>query len=54
MVQHFLEEHRGEEQEVLMRVVGRHLKALDQQIQESVLIEKTAEVRAECLNLKSE
>ena len=54
MVQHFWEEHQGEEQEVLFRVLGRHLKALERQIKESVLIERTSEVRAQCLNLKSE
>ena len=30
------------------------MKALERQIEESVLIEKIVEVRAECLNLKSE
>ena len=37
-----------------MRVMDRHIKALERQIQVSVLIEKGAEVKAECLNLKSE
>ena len=54
MVQHVWEEHKGEEQEIIMRVLGRHLKALDRQIEEPVLIERTTEVKAQCLNLKSE
>ena len=54
MVQHFWEEHKGEEQEIILRVLGRHLKALYRQIEESILIERTSEVKAQCLNLKSE
>ena len=46
MVQHLREEHQGEEQEMIFRVLGRHLKALERQIKESVLIEWTSEVRA--------
>ena len=37
-----------------MRVLSRHLKALERQVQESVVIEKEAEIEKECLNLKSE
>ena len=54
MVTHFWEEHGGREQEVLMRVLSRHLKALERQVIESVLIEKLAGNDKECLNLKSE
>ena len=39
---------------VLMRVLGHHIKALERQVHESVLIEKLAEKEEECLNLKSE
>ena len=38
----------------MMRVLSRHLKALERQVRESVLIEKEAEIEKECLNLKSE
>ena len=38
----------------MMRVLGRHIKALERQLQKSVLIEKLAEKEEECLNLKSE
>ena len=37
-----------------MRVLSRHLKALERQVVESVLIEKLAGNHKECLNLKSE
>ena len=37
-----------------MRVVGTHMKALEWQVHESVLIERASEVRNECLNLKLE
>ena len=53
MVQHFWEEHSGQEQEIMLRVLGRHIKALDRKVQEIVLIEKASEVEKECLNLKS-
>ena len=39
MVQHFWEEHGGKQQEVMMRVLSRHIKALEHQVQESVRIE---------------
>ena len=38
----------------MCRVLGRHMKALDRQVHESVLIEKASETEKECLNLKSE
>ena len=38
MVQNFWEEHRGWEQEIMMRVLGKHIKALERQVQEIVLI----------------
>ena len=37
-----------------MRVLSHHIKALERQIQESVMIEKLAQEEKECLNLKSE
>ena len=37
-----------------MRVLRRHLKALERQIQEKALLVQASEVRAECLNLKLE
>ena len=54
MVQHFWEEHGGQEQGIMIRVLSRHIKTLEHQVQESVLIEKLSEVEKECLNLKSE
>ena len=54
LVQHFWEEQGGQEQVLIMRVLSRHIDALDRQVQESVMIEKMAEVSKECLNLKSE
>ena len=54
MVQHFWEDYGGMEQEIMFRVLGRHIKALDRQVHESVLIEKISETVSECLNLKSE
>ena len=54
MVQHLWDEHSGQEQEVILRVLSRHIKALDRQVQESVLIEKVSEIGKECLNLKSQ
>lgn len=38
----------------MLRVLSRHIKALERQVQESVLIERTLEIENECLNLKSE
>ena len=54
MVQHFWEEHGGRYQEVIMRVLSRHIKALERQVHESVLIEKESGEEKVCLNLKSE
>ena len=54
LVQHFWEEHGGVQHKVILQVLSRHIKALERQIEESVLIERTSEIEKECLNLKSE
>ena len=54
LVLHFWESHSGRRQEVLMRVVSRHLTALDRQITESVNILESGKVPEESLNSKNE
>ena len=54
MVQYFWEEHGGVQQRVILRVLSRHIKALERQIEESVLIERTSKIEKECMNLMSE
>ena len=54
MTVHFWEEHAGVKQEVLMRVLSRHLTALDRQVQESVNILESGKVPEESLNSKNE
>ena len=51
---HFLEEHQGEEQETVFRLLSKHRMALDHQVTESVRIEETATNPQEALNLRSE
>ena len=53
IVQHFLEQHNGVRQEVIMRVVSKHLAALDIQVRESVNIDKSSRNEEECLNIKN-
>ena len=54
LVLHFREEHQEESQPILMRVLSRHLTALERQVTESLNIIKASKVTEECLNLKSE
>ena len=54
MAVHFWEEHAGTRQEVLMRVVSRHLTALDRQVEESVNILESGKVPEESLHSKNE
>ena len=54
LVLHFREEHQEERQPILMRVLSRHLTALDRQVTESLNIIRASRVPEECLNLKSE
>ena len=54
MVIHFLEDHQGEGQETVFRLLSKHRTALDGQVMESVRIEKVASKPLESLNLKSE
>ena len=53
MAVHFWEEHAGTRQEVLMRVISRHLTALDRQVEESVNILVSGKVPEESLNSKN-
>ena len=46
--------HAGTRQDVLMRVVSRHLTALDRQVEESVNILESGKVPEESLNSKNE
>ena len=54
VVQPFWEEHKGQRQEVIMRIRSRHIRALSRQVEEYVLIEKLSGVAENCLNNKSE
>ena len=54
LVLHFWECHSGKRQEVLMRVISRHLTALDRQSTESVNILESGKVPEESLNSKNE
>ena len=54
MVIHFLEDHQGEEQETVFRLLSKHRTALDCQVMELVRIEETATNPQEALNLRSE
>ena len=54
IVLHFWETHAGRRQKVLMRVVSRHLTALDRQVTESVNILESGKVPEESLNSKNE
>lgn len=54
MVTHFLEEHNGQERNVLFRIVSRHRRVLERQDAESVKIEEMSSKEQECLNIKSE
>ena len=51
---HFHEEHGGESQEILMRVLSKHATPLDRQVKESLNILKASATPDECLNNKSE
>ena len=54
MAFNFWEEHAGIRQEILMRVVSRHLTVLDRQVEESVNILESGKVPEESLNSKNE
>ena len=54
LVVHFEEEHSGERQEILMRVLVTPNTALERQIWESVMIDKQDTKPDSYLNLKSE
>ena len=54
LVAHFREEHGGESQEILMRVLSKHATPLDRQVKESLNILKFSATPEECLNNKSE
>ena len=54
MVIHFQEEHYGEAQETIFRLLSKHRLALERQVTESVRIEDAAANPLESLNLKNE
>ena len=54
MVQHFIEEHDGMEQDIVFRITRKHKTPLDRQIWESVYIEELSKDPNVCLNLKNE
>ena len=54
MVVHANEEHEGEVQPFLMRILSSHLTPMDRQIQESLNIIEESRKPGNCLNLKSE
>ena len=56
MVDHFLDHHGGEQQEILFRTVGHFHKALERQVWESVEIDSTVASIGlhRCLNSKTE
>ena len=54
LVVHFEEEHSGERQEILMRVLSKHATPLDRQVRESLNITTASATPDECLNIKSE
>ena len=49
-----LEEHYREEQDILMRIISKHVKALERQVVESIGIEKLGGKQEECLDNKSD
>ena len=54
MTLHFQEEHSGNQQETVFRIISKHYTPLERQVIESVVIEEVAAEKEECLNLKSE
>ena len=54
LVIHMREEYSRRQQEVLMRVISKHITPLDRQMRESLNIIKASKETEECLNLKSE
>ena len=54
LVIHFHEEHEGEEQKILLRVLSLHRSAMERQVAESVWIEEEMGKGGECLNGKNE
>ena len=54
MVIHCQEEHQGEIQPILMRILSAHMTPMDRQIQESLNIVQEIRKEGSCLNQKSE
>ena len=54
LMTHFREEHSGKAQEILMRVISKHITPLERQVCESLNIIRASGKPEECLNLKSE
>ena len=53
IVVHFLEKHRGHEQETVFRVFIKHQTGEDGPLIKSFIIEEEEERTEECLNLKN-
>ena len=53
MAIHAIEEHEGEVQPILMRILSSHLTPMDRKIQESLNILEEARTPGQCMNLKS-
>ena len=54
LVTHFREEHSGHQQEILMRVLSKHITPLDRPVKESLNIAMASRNAEECLHFKSE
>ena len=54
MVVHWLEEHSGQNQEILFNIVSKHQTPLSRQVRESVLIDIGMRKQEECLNSNRE
>ena len=50
----FWEEHKGKKQQTLMRVISKHITALDRQVSKSVNIIGAGNIPEDCLNSKNE
>ena len=54
LVLYFWEEHNGRKQEVMMRILSRHMTLMERQLQEAININEVFKYGQEYLNLKSE
>ena len=54
LVIHFMEEHEGRRQEIMLRILSGHLTSLDHQMTESANIMESGKNPGEALNQKTE